>query len=482
MGHEWGGGRRRKGVPAADTRAGGPCLCARVGKTTSRWSTCVPVVTVSSAKDGSSLESMTPLAITAYTATTAVGRGNAALADALVSRRSGLVFNDYTDATIGASMPTWIGRVAGLEDAPVPAPYASFDCRNHRLAWMAIHQDDFIAAARAAVARHGPLRVAVLLGTSTSTIAASEAAYRESAGESARICGIPAVLGNRDLHHLHASTAFVCELVGARGPCATISTACSSSAKVFAQAARLIAMDLVDAAVVAGVDSLAMSTLFGFHALGLVSQQLCRPFDVRRDGISIGEAAGFALLERADGTTRAAVGEPASFAPLLIGYGESSDAFHMSSPHPEGLGARLAIEAALARAGVASSRVDYINLHGTATQRNDAIEAALIAGLFPASTSASSTKGWTGHTLGAAGIVEAIVALVAMRIGVAPGCLHAEELDPLCGPQIRIENETRAIDIALSNAFAFGGNNCVLAFARDASALRAARDRRQDAR
>ena len=417
---------------------------------------------------------MTPLAITAYTATTAVGRGNVALADALASRRSGLVFNDYTDASIGVPLPTWIGRVAALEDALLPAPYASLDCRNHRLAWMAIQEDDFLVAARAAVARHGPMRVAVLLGTSTSTIAASEAAYREFAGN-----GLPpAALRVSDLHHLHATTAFVRGLVGACGPCSTISTACSSSAKVFAQAARLIAMDLVDAAIVAGVDSLAMSTLFGFHSLGLVSRQPCRPFDLRRDGINIGEAAGFALLERTDGTTDG----PAGSAPLLIGYGESSDAFHMSAPHPEGLGARLATEAALDRAGITPAGVDYINLHGTATQKNDAAEAALIAALFPASARASSTKGWTGHTLGAAGIVEAIVALVAMRTGTVPGCLHAEELDPLCGPQIRIDNEIREIGIALSNAFAFGGNNCVLAFARDAAAWRAARGRQEDAR
>ena len=412
---------------------------------------------------------MTPLAVTAYTATTAAGRGNAALEDALVSRRSGLLFNDYTDALLGVAMPTWIGRVAGLEDAPLPAPYAMLDCRNHRLAWLAIHQDDFIVAARGAVARHGPTRVAVLLGTSTSTIAATEAAYREFA----RVGEPPAALRNRELHHLHATTAFVRDLVGARGPCATVSTACSSSAKVFAQAARLIATGLVDAAIVAGVDSLAASTLFGFRSLGLVSEQPCRPFDVRRDGINIGEAAGFALIERADEVADAV----SDSAPLLIGYGESSDAFHMSSPHPEGLGARLAIDTALDRAGIDAGDVDYINLHGTATQKNDRVEAALIAELFPASTHASSTKGWTGHTLGAAGIVEAIVALVAMRIGIAPGCLHADQPDPLCGPQIRFDNQACEIGIALSNAFAFGGNNCVLAFARDASALRAARER-----
>ncbi len=397
-----------------------------------------------------------------------------ALEDALLSRRSGLVFNDYSEALMGMPMPTWIGRVAGLEDAPLPASYAALECRNHRLAWLAIHQDDFIAAARAAVARHGAMRVAVLLGTSTSTIAASEAAYRDAVGEFPRTSVPPAALRNRDLHHLHATTAFVRDLVGARGPSSTISTACSSSAKVFAQAARLISLGLVDGAIVGGVDSLAASTLFGFRSLGLVSERPCRTFDVRRDGMNVGEAAGFAVIER--------VGHGNDDTSLLIGYGESSDAYHMSSPHPDGLGARLAIEVTLDRAGIDASGVEYINLHGTATQKNDAVEAALIAQLFPASTRASSTKGWTGHTLGAAGIVEAIVALLAMRIGIAPGCLHAEQPDPVCGPQIRFRNEACEIGIALSNAFAFGGNNCVLAFARDAAALQAARELGSDAR
>ena len=141
------------------------------------------------------------------------------------------------------------------------------------------------------------------------------------------------------------------------------------------------------------------------------------------------------------------------------------------------LGAQLAIGAALARAGLGASGVDYVNLHGTATPKNDAIEATLIAELFPASTRASSTKAWTGHTLGAAGIVEAIVVLIAMRVGVAPGCLGAEQPDPICGPQLRFRNEACEIGIALSDAFAFGGNNCVLAFARDAKALRSATGR-----
>ena len=266
------------------------------------------------------------------------------------------------------------------------------------------------------------------------------------------------------------------DTIGARGPCATVSTACSSSAKVFAQAARLIEAGLVDAAVVGGVDTLAASTVFGFHALGLVSREPCRPFDPRRDGIGLGEAGGFALLER--GTTSGPFDDRRNVStagPWLVGYGESSDAHHLSAPDPEGRGARRAIEAALDRAGIPAASVDYLNLHGTATPRNDAVEAAVVASLFAPTVHAHSTKGWTGHALGAAGIVEAVVALIAMRDGFAAGQLDDGPRDGGWGPQIRVDAETRPIGIALSNAFAFGGSNCVLAFARDRAALDDAR-------
>ncbi|MBS0590242.1 MAG: beta-ketoacyl-[acyl-carrier-protein] synthase II, partial [Proteobacteria bacterium] len=150
---------------------------------------------------------------------------------------------------------------------------------------------------------------------------------------------------------------------------------------------------------------------------------------------------------------------------LLLGYGESSDAHHMSAPHPLGLGAERALDDALARAGLRTEQVDYINLHGTASRQNDTVEAALIARRFPATVRASSTKGWTGHTLGAAGILEAAIALIALEQGFAPGTLNTRELDPVCGPQIRIDNSEANLRIALSNSFGFGGNNCCLALA-----------------
>lgn len=411
-------------------------------------------------------ERIAPLRIAAFTATSAAGIGNAALLASLRARASGLAPNDFTTTPL----LTWIGRVAQLESLAdsltFPAEHARWDCSNNRLAWLALQQDGFLDAARGAIARRGAARVAVLLGTSTSSIAASEDAYAHlsDAGR------FPEHLRRAEVHSLHSTATFVQRCLGAAGPCATVSTACSSSAKVFAQAARMLRTGVVDAAIVGGVDTLAGSTLSGFHALGLVSPTPCRPFDVARDGISIGEAGGFALLERDVVLSKRRDLGDERFAPLLIGYGESSDAHHMSAPHPDGAGARFAIDAALARAGMTAADVDYINLHGTATQKNDAIEARVVADLFPPSTRASATKGWTGHTLGAAGIVEAVVTLLALREGFVPGTLNTGRLSAECGPQLRIANETAELRVALSNAFAFGGNNCVLAFARNASA------------
>lgn len=391
---------------------------------------------------------MPPLAIRAYTATSALGRGLAAHANAIAHSRGGLSPNDFSVAPLAC----WVGRVAGIEDEPLPAPLADWDCRNNRLAWIALQQDGFADAVRVARERYGANRVAVLLGTSTASIGATEEGYRRlDHGQ------MPADLHRPVLHTPHSLAGFVAAAFDLEGPCLTVATACSSSAKVFANAERMIRLGLIDAAVVGGTDTLCDSVLFGFNALELVSPEPCRPFDARRNGISIGEAAGFAILERpVDGDT----------SPLLIGYGEASDAHHMSTPHPEGLGAELALRDALARAGLQPGDVDYINLHGTASQKNDEVEAALVARTFPASTRASSTKGFTGHTLGAAGILEAVIALLAMRDGRVPGNLGADAPDPLCGPQMAWHGEAGDIRIALSNSFGFGGNNACLAFAR----------------
>ena len=391
-----------------------------------------------------------PLAVTAFTVTCAAGRGTDAFARALATRQSGLVYNDLNE------LPCWIGRVPGLEDAPLPQAFAAWESRNHRLAWMGLNQDAFRERALAAIERCGAARVALILGTSTSSIGETERAYRKLDAEGR----FDATQRGSRVHHIHALAEFVQQVFGTRGPCLTISTACSSSAKVFASAQRLLYAGLVDAAIVGGVDTLCGSVLYGFNSLELVSNEPCRPFDAQRSGLSLGEGAGFALLENI---------KVDKSAPRLIGYGESADAHHMSAPHPQGLGAERALEDALARAGLAPMDVDYINLHGTASRQNDAVEATLIARLFPASVHASSTKGWTGHTLGAAGIVEAAATLLAIERGFAPGTLNAQNLDSLCGPQIRIDNAPRRVRVALSNSFGFGGNNCCLAFAAGAA-------------
>ncbi len=387
------------------------------------------------------------LAIRAYTATTALGRGRQAQADALSARRGGLRRNDFgTDP-----LDTWIGRVDGLEDAALPQALAAWECRNNRLAWLALQQDGLMDAVDAIRTRHGAGRVAIVIGTSTSSIGATEEAYaRAQDGQ------VPADLQRPAVHQPHSLGGFVQAATGLAGPCITVATACSSSAKVFAQAARLIHAGIADAALVGGVDTLCGSVLFGFNSLGLVSTQPARPFDRDRDGLSLGEAGGFAVLERDDGDA----------ALRLCGYGESSDAHHMSAPHPEGLGARLAMGDALARAAIAPDAVGYLNLHGTATPANDAVEARAIAALFGEGLHAGSTKGWTGHTLGAAGIVESVFALIALEDGLLPGTLNSTSPDAACGPQLRFDNAQRRIDYAMNNSFGFGGNNCSLVFGR----------------
>lgn len=390
-----------------------------------------------------------PLCVTAYTVACAAGTSRAAFAAALRERRSGLRRNDFT----ATPLETWIGRIDGLEaeDAALPAAFASWECRNNRLAWLALQQDHFLERISEARERYGSHRIALVVGTSTSSIGSTEDAYRRLQPDGT----FPPDLRRPIIHAPHSLGDFLQHALGLESFCVTVATACSSSAKVFAHAERLLRLGLADAALVGGADTLCGSVLFGFNSLGLISPEPCRPFDPARRGLSLGEAAGFALLERQ--------GE----GPWLLGCGASSDAHHMSAPHPEGRGARLAIEAALDAAGVRSDEVDYINLHGTASQKNDEIEGQVVAQQFPAEVFASSTKGWTGHALGAAGIVEAAVALNAIETGLAPGTLNSSAIDPVCGPRVRLENEQRVVRIAISHSFGFGGSNCVLVFGRE---------------
>jgi len=386
-----------------------------------------------------------PLCITAFTATCAAGSGRAELLAALDSGRSGLRPNNFGREPLA----TWVGRVAGVEESPLPATFSAYECRNNRLAWLGLQRDGFLDAVSTARRRYGAHRLALVLGTSTSSIGATEEAYSRltPAGE------FPEDLRYQAVHTPHSTGEFLQRALEAGNVGVTVATACSSSAKAYAQGARLLELGIADAVVVAGVDSLCDSVLYGFNSLALVSPEPCRPFDAARSGISIGEAAAFALLERAGG------------GPRLLGYGESSDAHHMSTPHPSGRGARLAMNDALTRGGMDASDIDYINLHGTASLKNDEIEAQAVAEMFPATTHASSTKGWTGHTLGAAGALEAVITFLSLESGLMPGNLNSRELDPVCGPQVRLANATGRVRCALSNSFGFGGSNCVLLFA-----------------
>jgi 3-oxoacyl-[acyl-carrier-protein] synthase-1 len=223
----------------------------------------------------------------------------------------------------------------------------------------------------------------------------------------------------------------------------------------------MISVGLIDAAVVGGVDSLCLTTLYGFHSLQLTSRSACRPFDIERDGISIGEAAAFALLERLPERLD-------DNAILLLGAGESSDAYHMSSPHPEGRGARASIEQALVAARLEPTDIDYINLHGTATTSNDSAEDLAVSAVFGTHIPCSSTKGATGHTLGAAGALEAVICALSIRHGLMPGGLNTATVDPKLHVHYLRENRHGNVNRVLSNSFGFGGANCSLVFGRAA--------------
>jgi 3-oxoacyl-[acyl-carrier-protein] synthase-1 len=391
-----------------------------------------------------------PLAIAACTLTNALGPGIAASLDALRRGESGLRPCDFEDVVLN----TWIGRVAGLEEEPLRGEFAPFDCRNNRLARLGLEQDGFGAAVRQARDRYGPDRIGVFVGTSTSGIGATEQAYRQ---RDLITRSLPATFDYRHTHNVFSVADFTRRWLGLTGAAFAISTACSSSAKAFASAWRQMRAGFCDAAVVGGVDSLCLTTLYGFNALGLASTRPCRPWDVERDGLSVGEAAGFALLEWA---------EPGDDRVLLLGYGESSDAWHMTAAHPEGAGAALAMQQALARAEVLPAQVDYINLHGTATPLNDAAEDRAVVRVFGSDTPCSSTKGWTGHTLGAAGITEAIFVSLCLEQGLIPGTLNTRQRDPKLGAGLVLETRESPLRLALSNSFGFGGTNCSLLFGR----------------
>ena len=383
--------------------------------------------------------------------TSCLGSGLDAARRALREGTSGLAKLDFETV----ELDTYAGEIRGVDEARLPASLARFDCRNNRAAEMGLAQDGFEGAVGAAVKRHGAERVGVFIGTSTAGILQTELAYRRRDPANG---ALPADFDYRRTHNTFSAAEYVRERLGLKGPCAAISTACSSSAKAFASAARLIDAGLIDAAVVGGVDTLCLTTLYGFNSLELLSAEPCRPYDAQRGGISIGEAAAFFLLEREGNAATA-----------LLGYGESSDAHHMSAPHPEGAGAQRAMRSALDRAGLDAGGIDYVNLHGTGTQSNDAAEDLAVVALFGERTPVNSTKGMTGHTLGAAGAVEAVMSALAIEEGRIPASPGTRDIDPAL--RARYEKLARSASIArvLSNSFGFGGSNCSLVLGRAAA-------------
>jgi 3-oxoacyl-[acyl-carrier-protein] synthase I len=396
---------------------------------------------------------MQPMLLSAFTMTSCLGRGLTATRAAVAATKSGLTPCNFETARLD----TFIGEIADVDSQAMPAGLERFDCRNNRAAEIGLTQDGFAEAVERAAQRHGRHRIGVFLGTSTAGILQAEIAYRHrDPGTGA----LPADFDYRRTHNTFSVAEYTRTRFSLEGPCAAISTACSSSAKAFASAARFIEAGVIDAAIVGGVDTLCLTTLYGFNSLELLSAQPCRPYDEGRDGISIGEAAAFFLIEP---VAREAAPPDAVW---LLGAGESCDAYHMSSPHPEGLGAKMAMERALAAAGLDAQSIDYVNLHGTATPSNDASEDKAVHALFGDRVPCSSTKGMTGHTLGAAGGVEAIVSVLAIQDGFVPGSPGTCNIDPALRARYEVAGYRGPVSRVMSNSFGFGGTNCSLVLGR----------------
>ena len=351
-----------------------------------------------------------------------------------------------SDAFTG--LPTSLGLVPdvlpSLDDVPV-----ELRGRNNQL--LRIAMEPLRSSVAAAVARHGADRVAVVLGSSTSGVGESEEAHRHFKAHGAW----PEAFHYRQ-QEMGTPAMFVAAELGLCGPAHVISTACSSSAKAMASAARMLKAGMADAVITGGADSLCRFTVSGFAALGSVSGDRCNPFSAHRNGINIGEGAALFLMTRDPGPVR------------LTGWGETSDAHHMSAPDPEGKGAERAIRDALARAGIDASDIGYVNLHGTATPQNDTMEAGAVQRTLGFDVPCSSTKPLTGHALGAAGAIEAALCWIALARNPdqrLPPHWWDGVVDPALAP-IRLvrpgERTDTPLRYALSQSFAFGGSNAAL--------------------
>lgn len=377
-----------------------------------------------------------PLRVTDYAVLSALGASRAEHLAALAAGRTGLGQPPFE-----LPFATAVGAVtASLPE--LPAALAPWSTRLARMAAHLIVQLD--GPLRRARERWRPERIGVLLGTSTAGADSTERAYRTfvETGD------FPDRYDFLRQHTFGAVLHVVSALTGAKGPAWMASTACTSSAKPFATAKRLMHAGIIDAAIVGGVDTLCQMTLHGFESLQALDRVPCRPFHKDRLGISIGEGGAFALVERS--------GDPRV---LVEGVGETSDAYHVSAPHPEGHGALAAMRQALESAGRRPADVDHVNAHGTGTRLNDSAEAKAIQAVFENDVPVVSTKGYTGHTLGAAAAIEFVFAACAVEEGWIPPSLGASPIDP----ELRIHVPTAVVRgkfrRVLSNSFAFGGNN-----------------------
>lgn len=398
------------------------------------------------------ISELKPLLLSNFTTVSGIGRGLSQTLQALRQGKGGLTHCNFDTV----SLDTYIGVVPNVDETVIRSDLRAFDCRNNRLLQLALTQDGFTEAVEAAAAKYGRHRVGLFIGTSTSGLLQTELAYRR---RDAVTGALPADFAYGTTHNTFSAADFAHRYFRLSGPAVTVSSACSSGAKVFGSARRMLEAGIIDAAVVGGVDSLCLTTLYGFNSLGLTSPQPCRPFDAERRGLSIGEGAAVVLLEHVPDSVDAN-------AVLLLGVGESSDAYHMSSPHPDGLGAKIAMQSALSMAHLASDQIDYINLHGTATMANDASEGKAVAALFGTLVPCSSTKGATGHTLGAAGSVEAVICALALQHGLMPGGINTTQRDPQLPLNYVLENSEQRVNYAMSNSFGFGGTNCSLVLGR----------------
>ncbi|MDJ0846885.1 MAG: beta-ketoacyl-ACP synthase [Myxococcota bacterium] len=380
--------------------------------------------------------------VTAWSAVNSLG---ASTAEVMASLRRGRPALSAPPPETPFAAPT---GVVTARLAPLPEALREYDSRNNRFIQQAL--DELRSALEAARERFGASRLGICVGSSTAAMDETERAYAAHLETGAVPPGFDVLRHGSPEGMLHVLR----ELTGIEGPATTISNACASSAKAFASARRWLDADVVDAVLVGGADSLCQTTLRGFRALGLVSDEPARPFSRERKGINIGEGAAFALLERE------------SRGPRLLGAGESCDAHHMSTPDPEGRGAQLAMRAALDDAGVAAADVDHVNAHGTGTQLNDAMEAQAIRAVLGdvANPIVVSTKGYVGHTLGAAGATEAVFVLEALRSGWTPASAGADPLDPELPIDVATEARDVSLRIGMTNSFAFGGSNCSLLF------------------